>query len=156
VISSPTAQNLTHVTNSRPGRGYFAVILLAAILAAFFSQVLLPRVAASDDTPNKTPADVFDGMRKSFKSDKAQGVHAKYQWNISGPDGGGWWIAIDDGKCEMGRGKIDNADVTFEVSDQDWVAISNGKLGGTWAFMSGRLKITGPQSIAKKLDAMFP
>jgi len=111
---------------------------------------------ADDTTPNKTPADVFEGMRKSFKADKAKDVHARYQWNISGPDGGGWWIIIDDGKCDMGKGKIEKADVTFSVSDQDWVAISNGKLGGTWAYVSGRLKLDGPQSIAKKLDAMFP
>jgi putative sterol carrier protein len=132
------------------------ILTLATLFMAFCISSVCSRAVASDETPNKTPADVFDGMRKSFRSDKAQGVHARYQWNISGPDGGGWWIVVTDGKCEMGKGKIGNADVTFEVSDQDWVAISNGKLGGTWAYVSGRLKINGPQSIAKKLDAMFP
>ena len=141
--------------NSSPGLRKLTSIL-TVVAALFFAPTLVFHAIASDETPNKTPADVFAGMRKSFRADKAKDVHARYQWNISGPAGGGWWIIIDDGKCNMGTGKIEKADVTFAVSDQDWVAISNGKLGGTWAYVSGRLKIDGPQSIAKKLDAMFP
>ena len=82
---------------------------------------------------NSTPQQVFDGMRESFQADKAKGVHAKYQWNLSGPNGGDWWIDVEDGKFTMGKGKIDNPTVTFITSDNDWVAMSNGKLKGTWA-----------------------
>ena len=105
---------------------------------------------------NSTPQQVFDGMRESFRADKAQGVHAKYQWNLSGPNGGDWWIDVEDGKFTMGKGKIDNPTVTFITSDNDWVAMCNGKLKGTWAFMTGRLKVHGPQSVARKLDEIFP
>jgi len=105
---------------------------------------------------NSTPQQVFDGMRESFQADKAKGVHAKYQWNLSGPNGGDWWIDVEDGKFTMGKGKIDNPTVTFITSDNDWVAMCNGKLKGTWAFMTGRLKVHGPQSVARKLDEIFP
>jgi len=105
---------------------------------------------------NSTPQQVFDGMRQSFQADKAKGVHAKYQWELSGPNGGEWWIDVNDGTFKMGRGKIDNPSVTFITSDNDWVAMSNGKLKGTWAFMTGRLKVRGSQSIARKLDEIFP
>jgi putative sterol carrier protein len=112
--------------------------------------------AASGERPNSTPQDVFDGMKQSFRADKAKGVHARYQWQLSGPNGGEWWIDVDDGKFKMGRGKIDNPGVTFITSDKDWVAMSNGKLKGTWAFVTGRLKVRGSQSIARKLDEIFP
>ncbi|PYL85635.1 MAG: hypothetical protein DMF17_07955, partial [Verrucomicrobia bacterium] len=46
--------------------------------------------------------------------------------------------------------------VTFITSDNDWVAMSNGTLKGTWAFLTGRLKVHGPQSLARKLDEIFP
>jgi putative sterol carrier protein len=95
-------------------------------------------------------------MKQSFQAEKAKGVHAKYQWNLSGPNGGDWWIEVNDGTYKMGRGKIDNPSVTFVTSDNDWVAMSNGKLKGTWAFMTGRLKVHGSQSIARKLDEIFP
>src|ERR1700731_4741620 len=123
--------------------------LTIAILAMLGSSAL----RAED---NSTPQQVFDGMKQSFHADKAKGVHAKYQWELSGPNGGDWWIEVNDGTFKMGRGKIDNPSVTFITSDNDWVAMSNGKLKGTWAFMTGRLKVRGSQSIARKLDEIFP
>ncbi len=112
--------------------------------------------AASKESSNSTPQQVFDGMRQSFQAQKAKGVHARYQWELSGPNGGQWWIDVNDGTYKMGKGKIDNPSVTFVTSDKDWVALSNGTLGGKWAYFTGRLKIRGSQSVARKLDEIFP
>ena len=103
-----------------------------------------------------TPQEVFDSMRGSFQQAKAKGVHARYQWDLSGPQGGQWWIDVDDGKYKMGKGKIDNPNVTFVAKDKDWVAVSNHKMGGTWAYLTGRLKIRGDQGVARKLGEIFP
>ena len=113
-------------------------------------------IAASNEPANATPQAVFDGMRESFQAQKAKGVHLKYQWRLSGPQGGEWWIEVNDGKYQMGRGKIDKPDVTFVATDKNWVALSNGTLGGKWAFFTGRLKIQGSQNAARKLDEIFP
>ena len=112
--------------------------------------------AASNESKSSTPQDVFDKMRESFRADKAKGVHARYQWQLSGPQGGEWWIEVHDGTFKMGKGKIDNPDVTFVASDKTWVALSNGTLGGTWAYLTGRLKIRGDKGLAKKLGEIFP
>jgi putative sterol carrier protein len=112
--------------------------------------------ATSSELANSTPQEVFDGMRQSFQAGKAKGVHARYQWELSGPNGGEWWIDVNDGTFKMGKGKIDNPSVTFVASDKNWVALSNGTLGGKWAFFTGRLKIRGSQSLARKLDEIFP
>ncbi len=112
--------------------------------------------AASNESKSSTPRDVFDKMRESFRADKAQGVHARYQWQLSGPQGGEWWIEVHDGAFKMGKGKIASPDVTFVASDQTWVALSNGTLGGTWAYLTGRLKIRGDKGLAKKLGEIFP
>jgi putative sterol carrier protein len=112
--------------------------------------------SASTERPDSTPQQVFDGMRQSFQGEKAKGVHARYQWELTGPNGGEWWIDVDDGKYKMGKGKISNPSVTFVAKDKDWVAVSNGKLGGTWAYMTGRLKIRGDQGLARKLGEIFP
>jgi putative sterol carrier protein len=105
---------------------------------------------------SSTPQQVFDGMRESFVAEKAKGVHARYQFAFTGPEGGDWWIEVNDGKFKMARGKIENPDVTMLASDKDWVALSNGTLNGTWAFLSGRLKIRGDRGVAKKLGEIFP
>jgi putative sterol carrier protein len=112
--------------------------------------------AASKEPSSSTPQQVFDGMRQSFQAQKAKGVHARYQWELSGPNGGEWWIDVNDGTYKMGKGKIDDPSVTFVTSDKNWVALSNGTLGGKWAFFTGRLKIRGSQSLARKLDEIFP
>ena len=132
------------------------VFVRAFLCLMLCSAVILPAVCSADDAKNSIPQQVFDGMQKSFNAANAKGVHASYQWNISGPNGGNWFIVVDDGKCKMGKGTTPNPDVTFTVSDNDWVALSNNDLSGAWAYVSGRLKIKGPQSIAKKLDSLFP
>ena len=126
-----------------------ATIITAACLGGAVS-------AASKEPSSSTPQQVFDGMRQSFQAQKAKGVHARYQWELSGPNGGEWWINVNDGTYKMGRGKIDNPSVTFVTSDKNWVALSNGTLGGKWAFFTGRLKIRGDQNVARKLDEIFP
>jgi len=126
-----------------------ALTVLAAMLCGHASG------ATVTEKESVIPQDVFDGMRQSFRAEKAKGMHIRYQFDLSGLNGGGWWIQVDDGKFKMGRGKIEHPDVTFIASDKDWVALSNGTLGGTWAFLTGRLKIHGDQKLARKLDEIF-
>ena len=130
---------------------FFVRIVVLALVTG-----VVNTLAAANEAANSTPQDVFDGMRQSFQAQKAKGVHLKFQWQLSGPKGGEWWIEVNDGKYEMGRGKIDKPDVTFVATDKNWVALSNGTLGGKWAFFTGRLKIHGSQNAAKKLDEIFP
>ena len=130
--------------------------LSLAIVTIVAAMCINAASAASKESSSSTPQQVFDGMRQSFQAQKAKGVHARYQWELSGPNGGQWWIDVNDGTFKMGRGKIDNPTVIFVTSDKDWVALSNGTLGGKWAYFTGRLKIRGSQSVARKLDEIFP
>ena len=114
-----------------------------------------PAASAKHDS-DSVPQEVFDGMRESFRADKARGVNLRYQWDLSGPNGGQWWIEVNNGQYKMGRGRTNNPDVTFVASDKTWVDISNGKLKGSWAVMTGRLKIHGSQFAARKLGDIFP
>jgi len=129
------------------------LITSAAIVGAICLVTASTSPAVGSDS---TPQQVFDGMRQSFQANKAKGVHARYQWELTGSNGGEWWIDVNDGTYKMGKGKIDNPSVTFITSDADWVAMSNGKLKGTWAFMTGRLKVRGSQAVARKLNEIFP
>jgi putative sterol carrier protein len=136
----------------RPSNGYFSLAISAIVMAVCLGAAS----AASKEPSNSTPQQVFDGMRQSFRANQAKGVHARYQWDLSGPNGGQWWIDVNDGTYKMGKGKIDHPNVTFVAKDNDWVAVSNGQLGGTWAYLTGRLKIRGDQAVARKLGEMFP
>ena len=136
----------------RKQKRYFLVSIgrLAAVIC-----VCAATAAAASQT-DSTPQQVFDAMRSSFQPAKAKGVHARYQWDLSGPNGGEWWIEVNDGTYKMGKGKIDHPSVTFIAKDKDWVAICHDQLSGTWAYMTGRLKVRGDQGVARKLGEMFP
>jgi putative sterol carrier protein len=134
--------------------GKCCLLLAMTVLALAFS--LSSASTAASEHADSTPQQVFNAMRGSFQPAKAKGVHARYQWDLSGPQGGQWWIDVDDGKYKMGKGKIDNPNVTFVAKDKDWVAVSNHQMGGTWAYLTGRLKIRGDQGVARKLGEMFP
>jgi putative sterol carrier protein len=123
-----------------------------AVAALWLSTAMVASASHGDSTPQE----VFDSMRGSFQAAKAKGVHARYQWDLSGPQGGEWWIDVNDGTYKMGKGKIPNPSVTFIAKDKDWVAICHDQLSGTWAYLTGRLKVRGDQAIARKLGKIFP
>ena len=81
------------------------------------------QAAAATERLNSTPQGCSTAMRQSFQANKAKGVHARYQWELSGPQGGQWWIDVDDGTYKMGKGKISDPNVTFVAKDKDWVAV---------------------------------
>jgi putative sterol carrier protein len=124
------------------------VVLLAISLTA-------PNAALAKQGASSTPQEVFDAMNRGFDANRAKGIHAKYQFDLSGPNGGLWWVEVEDANCKMGRGRIESPGVTFVVSDRDWVALSNGTLPGWWAYITGRLKIHGDQGLARKLGDIF-
>ena len=128
-------------------------LAIKALAMAFCISAVSARAAEHIDS---TPQEVFDSMRGSFQPAKAKGVHARYQWDLSGPHGGEWWIEVDDGTYKMSKGKIANPNVSFIAKDKDWVAICHDQLNGTWAYLTGRLRVRGDQRIARKLGDIFP
>jgi putative sterol carrier protein len=63
---------------------------------------------------------------------------------------------FERGKYRMRKGKISDPNFAFMARDNDWVTVSNGKLGGTWAYLTGRLKTRGDQGLARRLGQIFP
>lgn len=133
---------------------FLLLVLMSLSLSTGSMHAGIPTGPRTGD--NTIPQQVFDGMRDDFVPAKSKGLHLRYQFSLSGPHGGEWWIEVNDGEFKMGRGKIANPNVTFITSDNDWVALSNGKLSGTWATITGRLKVHGSHALARKLDEMCP
>ena len=136
----------------RPNSAFFNVASVAMLVTLCAG----PLDATTSRQQNSTLQQVMDKRRETFRADKARGVHASYQWELSGPNGGEWWLIINNGTYKAGWGKIDNPNVTFAASDEDWIAISNKTLGVSWAYLTGRLKIQGSHRLARKLDEIFP
>lgn len=104
----------------------------------------------------ETCEETLQEMHKSFRPEIAGNLSASYLFDVSGPKGGKWTLEIKSGKCELSSGIKGNPNVTISISDQDWIAIYNGKLNSQMAFMMGKLRVSGDMSLAMKLQSIFP
>ena len=102
-----------------------------------------------------TVKETFDNMGSRFRADKAAGVNATIQYDITGDQGGTWHAVIKDGACAVNAGAAATPNLTLSMSSQDWLDMIGGKLSGQMAFMSGKLKLKGDMGLAMKLGSMF-
>jgi putative sterol carrier protein len=102
-----------------------------------------------------TVKETFDAMAGKFRPDKAAGVNATIQYDISGDQGGTWNAVIKDGTCTVTPGAATTPSLTLSMSSQDWLDMVGGKLSGQMAFMSGKLKLKGDMGLAMKIGGLF-
>jgi len=102
-----------------------------------------------------TVKETFDLMSSRFKPDKARGLNAVVQYEITGEGGGSWHATFKDDTCVVTSGIAANPTLTLTMSAQDWLDMLAGKLSGQMAFMSGKLKLKGDMGLAMKLPSLF-
>lgn len=100
-------------------------------------------------------ADFFAQVPEKVNREKIQGMNATYQFNITGADGGQWWVRIADGDATVGEGTADSPNITLTMEDENFVNLLSGKLNGQTAFLTGKLKIQGDMTLAMKLQSVF-
>jgi len=98
---------------------------------------------------------IFPEMVERLIPEKAEGVNVVIQFDLSGDNGGQYWVKIEDGNAESGEGTADNPSMTLNASADDWYAVSTGQMNAMQAFMSGKIKIQGDMGIAMKMQTMF-
>ncbi|RFU64799.1 SCP2 sterol-binding domain-containing protein [Peribacillus glennii] len=84
-----------------------------------------------------------------------EGVNAIYQYDISGEEEGTYQMHLADGKAKVVEGEEVKADCILKLSMQDFRHMMLGKLNGTAAFMSGKLKIKGDIGKAIKMEGIL-
>ena len=96
-------------------------------------------------------AGIFSTMINRFDPSKAEGVNATIQFDLSGDNGGSYWLRIADGKAETGVGQSENPRMTLKAKADDFVGMLNGSMNPMQAFMMGKVKIQGDTNLAMKL-----
>jgi putative sterol carrier protein len=102
-----------------------------------------------------TVRETFANMPGRFKGERAQGVNATIEYDITGEGGGTYHVVIADGCCTLHEGPTPAPSLKLTMSAQDWLDMLAGKLSGQVAFMSGRLRHQGDMSLLLRLPAMF-
>jgi putative sterol carrier protein len=102
-----------------------------------------------------TVQETFEAMAARFRAERAQGLKAVIQYDITGPGGCTYHVDIADGQCAVREGGAQQPSLTLTMSAQDWLDMLGGKLTGQVAFMSGKLKHKGDMSLLMRLPGLF-
>lgn len=104
----------------------------------------------------ETAQEVFEKMEEIFDADKAAGVDALFQFDLTGDGGGKYWVKVSDGSMEKGSGEADDPTITITSNAEDYIKVVNGDIAAMSAFMQGKIKIKGDMGLALKLQQIFP
>jgi putative sterol carrier protein len=98
---------------------------------------------------------VFDHMPDRFQTGAAAGVDVIFQFNISGPGGGDWYVVVKNGQCAVSAGVHSNPTTILKMADEDFVALVEGRLPAMQAYSSGKLKIEGDLMKSQLVERLF-
>jgi hypothetical protein len=87
--------------------------------------------------------------------DVAAKINAVYQFDVAGPQGGNWFVDLQTPGGRVGAGTSADAKCTIAMKDSDLLAMVNGTLSPSMAFMTGKIKIKGDYALAMKLQQVL-
>jgi putative sterol carrier protein len=100
----------------------------------------------------KTPREFFEKVLPArFNPEKAKGIEATVQMDITGTNGGTWTITIKDQKMAVKEGVHPSPTMGIRIADGDFIDVVNGKLSGIEALMAGKLEFNGSIGAGMKL-----
>ena len=91
----------------------------------------------------------------SKNAEEAKTIGAKFQMNITGDTGGEWNIDVSASGPVVKTG-TGEADCTISITDEDFQKlVENPQANGMQLFFAGKLKVSGNQMLAMKLQKLF-
>ena len=112
--------------------------------------------SARESSANHEVLAIFDEMGKRIKAkpELIDEVGAVYQFDVTGEDGGTWWVDLKNGSGGVHEGAAEKPNCTIAMATDDFIGLMTGKLDGQQAFMQGKLKVSGDMMLATKLGML--
>lgn len=98
-------------------------------------------------------SDIMAKLASKFQPDAAKDTSIVYQINIE--DHPPYQLEIANQQCTVHEDETLDPDVTLLMDSDTFTDIVNGHIGGSSAYMSGRLKAEGNIILATKLSQFF-
>lgn len=127
----------------------------AAAALGLMLEAFSPKGEETGETGGMTVQAVFDRITDAFQADRAAGVDVTFQFRISGPGGGEWYVVVKNETCESHEGSIEKPTTTIVMSDEDFLSLIQGKLNAMAAYTSGKLKIEGDIMKSQLVEKLF-
>lgn len=148
-------------TNSMPDLDQFTIYLRESaneLEAAVLEHQKKKKKVVRKKTDKPQSDKLFENLASFLKSlpDNGKPKSGKFQFNITGGDEVSHWIvdiSVYPGKVT--KGKDENVDATFTVSEEHLQLIASGNLDVQTAFIQGRLKIDGDFEQAMRMGKIL-
>jgi putative sterol carrier protein len=98
---------------------------------------------------------LMDRLCGAFVPERAEGIDATVQFDLTGDQGGEWVVTIQDQSCQVEQGRIENANLSFSAQAKDALDVLAGKMDPMGAFMRGKLRLAGDMGLAMRLAKLF-
>ncbi|KAF8340527.1 sterol-binding-like protein [Cantharellus anzutake] len=98
--------------------------------------------------------EVFASDEKA-KNDQIKRVNGIFQLRASRDGKEAIWTVDLKKEGKVSKGEAGKADVIISTSDENFILISQGKLSGQKAFMTGKLKAKGNIMLATKIESVL-
>lgn len=92
---------------------------------------------------------------QTLPGDKAKRADTVVQLNVTGSQAGQWNVVIKNGNVNVSKGTHAAPEITVTADTADVLAVADGKLDPTQAFMQGKAKVQGDLSEAMELAKVF-
>jgi putative sterol carrier protein len=102
-----------------------------------------------------TVKELIFNHEKAFMPEKAAGLEAIVQYQLTGDEGGDYIITIKDDKCKVAEGVADDPVMTMTADGVYFRDVLLGREDGMKGFMEGKLKLAGDLNLAMKLTSFF-
>jgi ribonucleotide reductase beta subunit family protein with ferritin-like domain len=114
-------------------------------------------VGEPNDHPQSSPEIqrlYFDTVERSVDHGAVDGKPVTIQWRFTDADP--WYLRIDNGSSRAQRGEIADADLTFESSWRDWIAVTTHRGDPRKAMLRRKVRPHGSLRQLLRMSKIFP
>jgi putative sterol carrier protein len=94
-------------------------------------------------------------LQEAFQPERAAGVNAAVQLNLSGEGAGTYYVKIADQALTGGEGAAENPRLTITANTRDLVGIFEGRVDAMSAYFQGRVQVQGDMGFAMQMVGLF-
>lgn len=102
------------------------------------------------------PEFIFNAMPAVFLSSAARGLRATYRVDISGKQGGTWYVIVSSKACRVTKDSKNRVpDVWISTDAKTWAMLATGQMDPADAESAGLLHVSGSRALAERFDQLF-
>ncbi|MDQ4018280.1 MAG: SCP2 sterol-binding domain-containing protein [Actinomycetota bacterium] len=96
--------------------------------------------------------ELFEGLEEGVDPARTRGTTASYRFDVEGV--GSWHVDVNDGDVDVTKTGAP-ADCVIRASEENLLRVVRGDLNPVTAYMTGRVKVEGDITLAKRLRDLF-